>query len=78
MWKRHVHLSQRVHSVHENQVNLFISERAEGNEKERERNISVWLSLMRPLLGTWPATQARALTRDQTSDLLVRRLALVH
>ena len=29
---------------------------------EEERNINVWLPLMRPLLGTWPATQAHALT----------------
>ena len=29
-----------------------------------------------PPLGTWPATQAWALTRNQTSDPLVRRLAL--
>ena len=32
-----------------------------GRVKERERNINVWLSLARPLLGTWPATQACAL-----------------
>ena len=30
-------------------------------EKERERNINVWLPLIRPLLGTWPATQSCAL-----------------
>ena len=29
-----------------------------------------------PQLGTWPATQACALTGNQTSDLLVRRLTL--
>ena len=40
---------------------LFI-ERGEGNEKERERNINVWLSLARSHLGTWPETQACALT----------------
>ena len=33
-------------------------------EKERDRNINVWLRLMHPLLGTWPATQACALTGD--------------
>ena len=32
-----------------------------GRVKERERNINVWLILARPLLGTWPATQACAL-----------------
>ena len=38
---------------------LFIYfQRGEG----RERNSNVWLPLMRLLLGTWPATQACALT----------------
>ena len=36
----------------------------------------VWLPLSRPLLGTWPTTQARALTRNQTGDSLVCRPAL--
>ena len=36
---------------------LFL-ERGEGREKERERNVSVWLLLEYPLLGTWPATWA--------------------
>ena len=53
---------------------LFL-ERGEGREKERERNINVWLPVAHPLLGTWPATQACALTRNQTSDPLVRRPA---
>ena len=34
----------------------------EGREKERERNIGVWLLLTCSPLGTWPATQACALT----------------
>ena len=42
----------------------------------REGNVNVWLPLVRPLLGTWPATQACALTRNPTSDPLVRRPAL--
>ena len=33
-----------------------------GRKKERGRNINVWLPLERPLLGTWPTTQACALT----------------
>ena len=33
-------------------------ERGERREKERERNITVWLPLARPLLGTWHTTQA--------------------
>ena len=45
-------------------------------EKERERNINVWLPLTRPLLGTRPAAQACALTRNGTSDPLVHRPAL--
>ena len=56
---------------------LFIfRERGEGRETERERNIIVWLPLMCLLLGAWPATQACALTGNQTSGPFVRRLAL--
>ena len=54
---------------------LFIF-RERGKEGERERNINVWLPLARPLLGTWPATQACDLTGNQTSGPLVCRLAL--
>ena len=36
----------------------LVLEREEGKEKDRERNISVWLHLERHLLGTWPTTQA--------------------
>ena len=38
--------------------------------------MNVWLPLVRPLLGTWPATQACALTGNPTGNLLVCRLAL--
>ena len=51
-------------------INLFL-ERWKGMEKEKKRNINVWLPLTCPPPGTWPATQARALTRNQTCDLLV-------
>ena len=44
--------------------------------EETEGNISVWLSVARPLLGTWHKTQACALTRNQTGNPLVLRLAL--
>ena len=40
----------------------------EGKEKERERNITVWVPLIRPLLGTWPETQACALTENRESN----------
>ena len=36
---------------------------------EREGNINVWLPLERPPLGTWPATQARALNGNRTAAL---------
>ena len=42
----------------------------------KERNFNVWLPLARPLLGTWPATQASALTGNRTSSPLVSRPAL--
>ena len=45
-------------------------------EKEKDRNINVWLPLACPLLGTWLATQACALTWNQTSDPLVCRPVL--
>ena len=48
-------------------IYLFL-ERGEGKEKERERNISVWLSFACPLLGTWPTTQACALMGNRTAD----------
>ena len=56
-------------------INLFL-DRGEGREKERERNINVWLPLTCHLLGTWPATQACALTGNGTSHPLVHRPAL--
>ena len=47
-----------------------------GREGGREGNINVRLPLMHPLLGPLPATQACALTGNQTDDPLVHRLAL--
>ena len=55
---------------------VYFLERGEGKEKERKRNINVWLPLTLSLLGTWPATQACALTENSTGDPLVHRLAL--
>ena len=43
-------------------ISSIYFQKGEGREKEREKNISVWLLLACPLLGTWPATQACALT----------------
>ena len=45
---------------------LFLNER-EGKEKERERNINVWLPHVYSILGTLLTTQARALTGNQSS-----------
>ena len=54
---------------------LFL-DRGEGREEERERNIDVWLLLVHPIPGTWPTTQACALTGYPTGNLLIHRLAL--
>ena len=51
-----------------NFIYLFL-EKGEGRKKERERNINVWLPLDCPLLGTWPSTQACALTGNLSRDL---------
>ena len=50
-------------------IYLFL-EREEGKEKERVRNINVWLPLTCPLLGTWPATQSCALDWESNWQLL--------
>ena len=52
------------------------SEREERREKKRERNIIVWLPFVCSQLGTWPATQACALTGNQTGNPSICRLAL--
>ena len=51
-------------------------DRREGREKERERNINVWLLLECSPPGTWPATQVCALTGNRTNDPLIHRPAL--
>ena len=56
---------------------IYLSlDRGGGREKEKERNVSVWLLLLCPLLGTWPTTQACAPTGNGTRDPLVHRPAL--
>ena len=57
-------------------IYLFL-ERGEGREKEREKNIDAdQLPLIYPQPGTWPTTQACALTGNRTSDLSVCRPVL--
>ena len=56
-------------------IYLFL-DRGEEREKEREKSINVWLPLTRPPLGTWPATQACALSGNQTRNPLVHRPVL--
>ena len=55
-------------------LKVFYFQRGEGREKEREKNINVWLPLI--LLKTWPATQACTLTGNRTGDPLFRMLVL--
>ena len=55
---------------------FFLRER--GREEERERNIDAWeiyqsVASCTPPMGTWPTTQACALTGNWTGDLLVGR-----
>ena len=54
---------------------LFIFREGKGGSKG-ERSINVWLPLTRHLLGTWPETQACALTGNRTGDPLVHRPVL--
>ena len=56
-------------------IYLFL-DRREGKEKERERNINVWLPVVRRLLRICPATQTCALSGNWTCDPLVRRPVL--
>ena len=47
-----------------------------GGEREKHRCARGWLLLTYPQLGTWPTTQACALTGNRTGDLSVCRQAL--
>ena len=49
---------------------LFL-DRGERKEKERERNIDMWLPPAYPLPGTQPTTQTCALTGNRTGDSLL-------
>ena len=57
-------------------IYLFIFGQRRRETEREERNISVLLPLMCPLLGTWPAAQACALTGTPASDPLVHRPAV--
>ena len=59
----------------------FFTFRERGRKGERVENSNVLeihrsAGLVRPLLGTWPRTQACALTGNRTGDPLVHRLVL--
>ena len=56
-------------------IYLFIREKGREGEREAEKH-NVWLPLMCPLLETWPATQACALTGNRTAHPLIHRPAL--
>ena len=47
-----------------------------GDLVSKGEKYQLWLPLECPPLGTWPATQACALTGNQTGDTLVHRLVL--
>ena len=72
---RVIHLFFNLYYFLKDFMYLFL-EKGEGREKERERNISVWLPLTRSKLGTGYATQAHVLTGNRTSNPLVCRPAL--
>ena len=58
-------------------IYLF-SERGVAKEKEKERNINVWLPFTCPLLWTWPATQACALTGNRAATPWFADLRSIH
>ena len=64
------HFCRWLHFFFKDFIYSFL-ERGEEKENERERNINVWLPLVHPILRTWPATQACALTGNWTGDPLV-------
>ena len=68
-------MTNQVHFLKKDFIYLFL-DRGDGREKERERNIKMWLPLACPQPGTWPATQACALTGNRTGDPLVHRPVL--
>ena len=56
---------------------IYFQREGKGRRKRgRATSMYDWLPLVRPLLGTWPVTQACALTGNRTGNPLVRRPAL--
>ena len=55
-------------------IYLFLERGREGESEGHKFN--VWFPLTRPVLGTWPATQACALTGNRTNNLSVCRSLL--
>ena len=60
---------------------ILFTFRERGREEQGERNISVQeihdgLPFVYPQMGTWPTTQACALTGNQISDLSIHRPVL--
>ena len=54
-------------------LNFYLFIFRERGREERERNISVWLPLTCPPLGTWPENQACDLNGNQFGDPLLPR-----
>ena len=56
-------------------IDLFLEREWEGGRKRGRETSMCGCLLHAPLLGTWPVTQACALTGNQTGNPLVRRPA---
>ena len=54
----------------------YFQREGKGGRKKGRETVNVWLPLACPLLGTWPTTQACALTGTRTHNALVCRLVL--
>ena len=67
-----------IYSFFKDCIYLFIFRQRRREEKQRDRNINVWLSLTHPLQGKWSATQACVQTETQTSNPLLYRPCSIH
>ena len=59
-------------------ISFIYFQAEEKGGRKRKRNISVWLPLAHPQLGTWPKTHTCALTGNRIGDHLVCRLCSIH